>query len=101
MHLTLRQLTECRLPGHSDEYRAISHPQLSQICQQLDIVLMRLAEAETRVNNNQVFVETRSDAARDALFEERGDVCHDIFIFGPLLHRMGLTKHMHQANRDL
>jgi hypothetical protein len=74
---------------------------LSQICQQLDIVTMRFAEAKTRIDDRKVLTEPCRNARIHAFGEERRNLGHNVLVFRFVLHGAWFAPHMHQANGNL
>ena len=74
MHFALRQIAESRFPRHTDQNRPLTHSQLSQICEQLDIVTGRFPEPETRINNERITLDSSSDATLYTILKESRDV---------------------------
>ena len=66
-----------RQPGENGQTDLV---QLSQICEQLDIVCWCFTEAETRVDNKQVTVDTSVQASLYPIFKKLCDVLGHILV---------------------
>ena len=68
-----------------------------ELAQQLEVVLGRLAEADSRVDADAVLAHALCDGERDALLQERRDLGRDVVVARVDLHRPRLSLHVHQA----
>src|SRR5690348_14833812 len=62
---------------------------------------VRLAEPETRINQEPVLGDTVTLSVFDAFSEELKDISHHISVDRSLLHGPGRTLHMHEDDGDL
>ena len=64
---------------------------------ELEVVLHRLAEADSRVEADLLLAHALCDGERDALLQERRDLGRDVAVARIDLHRPRLALHVHQA----
>ena len=88
-------------PGQADQQRHAEGGELVERAQQRKIVLERLAEAESRIDDDALLLDAGHLAGEDALGEKAAHVGHDIAVVRVVLHRARLAEHVHQADRDL
>ena len=101
IHIAASERAKRHFARNSDQNRAPDLRQLSQIPQQLDIVLCCLAKTKAWINDQQIFAEPGRYALCHPLAEELRDLCHNIVVIRLFLHRPGLSLHVHEADRSL
>ena len=90
------QPVEEGLAGHAEHDRRIQLAQLAEVREQLEIVLQRLAEADSRVHEH---VDAAPPASRHPLGQVVADLRHDVLVARRVLHGPGLAPHVHRDDR--
>ena len=74
-----------------------SADQLGQPADELEVVLVRLPEADSRVEADELLADPLGDRERQPLLEEGLDLRDDVVVARVGLHRPRLALHVHQA----
>ena len=81
----------------ADEYRPAERDELVQPRQQLEVVLHRLPESDSRVEADPSSRRSRPPRRLEPFLEKRGDLRDDVVVAGVVLHRPRLAEHVHEA----
>src|SRR5207249_12056496 len=81
----------------ADENGKTERHDLVQPRQELEVVLDRLAEPDSRIEADALLRNPGLDREGEPLLEERRDFGDDIVVTGIVLHAARLSEHVHQA----
>ena len=88
--------TDEGLPGRTDQERAAQWTKHIEACEDLQVVLERLAEPDTGIENKPLARDVRSDGYLHSFLQERPNLPRQVVVPGRSLHRLRRTLHMHQ-----
>ena len=87
------------LARNTHQERQIKQLELLQVVQQGIVLVQRLAETETGIQNDVLY--THQTQPIDPFRKIAHDVAHQVGIIGLLLHRLGCTTHVHHDIGDM
>ena len=101
IHRAAGQVAQRAFAGQSHQYGSPEIGELRQICQQHEILLMGLSEAEAGVNDEPLGSDARVLTRRNTQPQELDHIARQCRVHGIILHRSGHALHVHDAYRHI